>query len=35
LKMTDREQLIRTYVQRQKDLSDIQERYKNCNPLPV
>lgn len=31
--MTDREALIRTYVQRQKDLSEIQERFKNRNPL--
>lgn len=27
--MTDREALIRTYVQRQKDLAEIQERFKN------
>jgi 26S proteasome regulatory subunit T4 len=27
--MTDREALVRTYIQRQKDNSDVQERVKN------
>ena len=33
--MTDREALIRNYVQRQKDLADIQEKLKNSNFLSL
>ena len=29
--MTDRETLIRNYIQRQKDLAEVQERFKNRN----